>query len=295
MIAAAAAVGLAALVGGVLVAGDDGGREGAAARPAASAAPSTTAPARSSTSTAPARPTTAPAPPTTAPADPAVANPAVASPAAPQGPAAPVPVAAAPAAVTGLPTDPASYATAAFDAWLHGREGRLRKLVSAPVADLLAALTPHDSGGWSGPVCEGAAGSTSCTWAGPGARLTLSVADQAAARGGRHAVTEAVVTPPAGGVAVWPFTTAEQAADTQAAFDAGHQPWLGGPESVALAYAGAELGWPDAVIDSEDPEASTLFRLTDPATLAVVDVTMAQPARQGLGGIWAVVRVESAG
>jgi hypothetical protein len=221
----------------------------------------------------------------------ALARPAPAA-AAPAGPGSPVSP-AAPAAVAGLPTSPTRYATAAFDAWQQGNDGRLRKLATDYVADFLIAHTP-DAGTWSGPACDGAAGSTYCTWSRSDAQLTLRVANETASRGRRHAVVEASFSPPAGGVAVWPFTTAEQAATTQSAFDEGHQPWLYSSESVALAYANAVLGWPAAVIDSENPEEGLSYRLTDPETVTVVDVTMAQPARPGLGGIWAVVRVTSA-
>jgi hypothetical protein len=224
---------------------------------------------------------------------------ATAGPASPPMPAvpataAPSPSSPRPAAVTGLPTGPTRYATAAFGAWRHGNDARLSRLATPSVATFLAAHTPDRADAWSGPTCESAAGTTSCTWSETGAQLTLRVANDAAARGRKHAVVEALFTPPAGGVAVWPFTTAEQATTTQAAVDEGHQPWLVSSESVAMAYANGVLDWPAAVIDSEDPEEGLSYRLTDPNTLTVVDVTMAQPARPGFGGIWAVVQVTSA-
>jgi hypothetical protein len=190
-----------------------------------------------------------------------------------------------------VPADPGSYATAAFDAWLQGKDGRLRKLATPSVADFLAARSPDDPGTWSGSACDGAAGSTYCAWAQPGAQFVIRVANETASQGQKHAVIEAFFTAPEGDVAVWPFTTAEQAAEMQAAVDEGHQPWRLNPESVALAYAGAELGWSDARIDVVFP--SSTYRLTDPASGAQAVLTLAQPARQGDSGIWAVVRAGS--
>jgi hypothetical protein len=59
---------------------------------------------------------------------------------------------------------------------------------------------------------------------------------------------------------------------------------------VAGAYAQAELGWQNADFDELQP---SLYRVTDPASGAHADLTLAQPVRQGSGGIWAVVRAGS--
>jgi hypothetical protein len=118
-----------------------------------------------------------------------------------------------------------------------------------------------------------------------------AVRNEAVSQGRKHAVAEAFFTDPAGGVAMWPFTTAEQAANTQTGVDEGHQPWLLDAASVAVSYAGAELGWPDTGIEQVQP---STYRVTDPASGARAELALAQPARQGEGGIWAVVRAGSA-
>jgi hypothetical protein len=192
-----------------------------------------------------------------------------------------------------LSTSPEGYVTAAFDAWLQGNDRRLRKLATAPVAAFLAARTPHESGEWSGPTCEGAAGSSYCAWTQADAQIVLRLNNEAASLGRKHAVVEAFFIPPAGGVAVWPFTTAEQAANTQAGVDQGHQPWLLDPAAVAVSYAQAELGWQDAGVDQVMPQPA-VYRVTDPASGTQADLTMAQVVREGSGGIWAVVRAGSA-
>jgi len=255
-LAAAAALAAVALAGG-LVACDDGGRDAGTAGPTTSMTPETTSPARET-----ARPATS-----------VLVAPAVAS------------------AITGVPTSPEGYATAAFDAWLRGNDGRLRKLTTGPVADFLAARTPDETGEWSGPACDGAAGSTYCAWTQPDTELVIRVANEAVSQGRKHAVAEAFFTVSAGGVAIWPFTTAEQAANTQAGVDEGHQPWLLDAATVAVSYAGAELGWQDAGIEQVQP---STYRVTDPASGARAELALAQPARQGEGGIWAVVRAGSA-
>ena len=265
-----AAVGL---VGG-LVACNGGGSDTGAARPSTPRAPATTSPAHET-----AAPTTA-APPTTAPAGASAGDMSSAT----TAPASP----AATPATAGVPGTPLAYGAATFDAWLHGTDRVLRKLATRPVADFLSATTPSEPGGWSGPTCEGAAGSTYCSWTRSDTELVLRIGNEAASLGQKHAVIDAYFTIPAGGVAVWPFTTAQQAADSQAAADEGHQPWLLGAESVAVTYASAEFGWQDA--GAEQLAEPSVYRVTDPASGARADITLAQPARQGEGGIWAVVR-----
>ncbi|HLM28611.1 MAG TPA: hypothetical protein VK360_01715 [Acidimicrobiales bacterium] len=160
------------------------------------------------------------------------------------------------------------------------------------MADFLAARTPHEPGEWSGPACDGAAGSTYCAWTQPDAELVIRVGNEAVSQRRKHAVVEAFFTVPAGGVAVWPFTTPEQAANAQTAVDEGHQPWLLDAATVAVSYAGAELGWQDATVEQEQTDPG-IYRVTDPASGARADITLAQPVRQGQGGIWAIVRAGS--
>jgi hypothetical protein len=254
----ALAVAAVGMVGG-FVAYDGAGKEAGTARSTTPTAPMTTSPGRMT------------APPV------AAARPSMAT--------------ATQSASAGLPTSPESYATAGFDAWLHGNEGRLRQVATGPVVDFLAARTPDDAGEWSGPACEGAAGSTYCAWTRSDAELVIRVGNEAVSQGRKHAAVEAFFTVPAGGAAVWPFTTAQQAAETQNGVDEGHQPWLLDPATVAVSYAGAELGWQDASTEQLQP---STYRVSDPASGARADVTLAQPARQGPGGIWAVVRAGSA-
>lgn len=91
---------------------------------------------------------------------------------------------------TELPRDPNGYAAAAFLAWQQGDDATL-ELLTSPAA--LAVLTAHDpgTGQWTGPVSEGAAGSSYCTWNGPEGQLVLRVANEAASTGQPHAVHEA--------------------------------------------------------------------------------------------------------
>lgn len=98
------------------------------------------------------------------------------------------PVTTAPPMV--LPTDPNAYAVAAFEAWQQGDRATL-ELLTSPGA--LAVLEAHPPGTaeWSGPVYEGAAGSTYCTWTGPEEQLILRIANEAASTGQAHAVRSA--------------------------------------------------------------------------------------------------------
>ena len=188
-------------------------------------------------------------------------------------------------------SSPEDVAVAVFDAWLQGDDEEVRELAAEGVAGFLAARTPDEPGEWSGPRCEGAAGSTYCAWSQSGVELVVRVGNEAVAAGRDHAVMEALLSVPAGSVAIWPFTTADQAAAAQAGADQGHQPWLLGPESVATAYAQAELGWPDAQVRPAAQPAT--YDVTDPATGAHATVVLVQPQRQGPTGIWAVIRAGS--
>jgi hypothetical protein len=276
-----------ALAGGLLACNSDVGDTGRAE-------PTTSAPVRTSPRHDGVR--TAPAPaPVPAVAPPAQSAPGPAPAPASQGHSAGAPPVASGGAspTAGLPTNPQGYATAAFDAWLQSDDQRLTKLTTEPVAEFLGARTPDEPGEWSGPTCEGAAGSTYCAWAQPETQLVIRVTNEDASNGRRHAVTEAFFTAPAGGVALWPYTTAEQAAETQTAVDEGHQPWRVRAESVAEAYANSVLGWRGAGIEPVQGQPST-YRVTDPASGAQAVITLSQPARHGNGGIWAIVRVGSA-
>jgi hypothetical protein len=259
------AVAALALVGGLV--SRDGGDP---ARTTTPSAPSTTSPARRSTAPSVTTPITAPA----------------------TGAALPAAAPASPAVASADPTPPAAPADdpSLFDAWLAGDDQLLRELATGPVADFLTARRPHETGGWTGPVCDGAAGSIYCTWSRPDAQLVVRTSSEALAAGQGHAVFQAYFTLPQDGVAVWPFTTADQAAGTQAAVAAGHQPWLLDPVTVAASYAAAELGWPDATVDERQPGS---YLVTDPTSGARASLTLSQPAHQGPEGIWAVVSAGS--
>jgi hypothetical protein len=201
------------------------------------------------------------------------------------------PAGAAPEAAR-LPDNPQAYATATFRAWLQGNEARLSRLAAPPVAEFLLARAPESTSGWSSPECEGAAGSTYCTWTRPETQLVIRVANEAASQGQPRAVTEASFQPAGDDVAIWPFTTAEAAGNTQDQVDQGHSPWMLDPAAVSSFYASAVLGWADADVQQAQPDPVT-FWVTDPATGAMAELVLDQPVRQGEGGIWAVTRAGS--
>lgn len=215
-------------------------------------------------------------------------NPVGAAAPATDGPAA----AASRPAVGRLPATPQDYATAAFRAWLRGNEARLTRLATPAVAEFLLARAPEGTAGWSGPACEGAAGSTYCVWDRAETRLVVRVANEAVGTGQPHAVVEAFFDPAGTNVAIWPLTTAEEAANTQDQVDQGHSPWMLDPAAVASFYASAVLGWQDATVSEAQP---STYVVTDPASGARALLVLAQPARQGEGGIWAVTRAGSTG
>jgi hypothetical protein len=88
----------------------------------------------------------------------------------------------------------------------------------------------------------------------------------------------------------WPARTLGYARMLQNGADAGHRPWLLSPEQVALAFARAEMDFLDPVT-----------RRIAPATYDVgqrnsewaATLHLAQPVRQGAGGIWVVTRIAS--
>jgi hypothetical protein len=274
VVAVAAAVSVVGLVGGGLLARDGGGAD----------RPSTSARTEATVSTPPVHRRAAPPDMTTPPA---------AAPASPDGASAvsPAPAPASPAvapAVTHPSTGP-DVTASAFDAWRQGNEQLLRDLTTGPVADFLTAREPHETGEWTSLPCDGAAGSSYCPWARPDAQLVLRVANEAASLGQPHAVIGAFFTPPVDGIAVWPFTTAQQGAEAQSGVDQGHQPWLLDPAMVAESYALAELGWQNAGVEVDEVQPSS-YVVTNPATGARASLTLAQPVRHGGGGIWAIVQ-----
>jgi hypothetical protein len=185
------------------------------------------------------------------------------------------------------PDSPAGYAQAVFDAWLQDDAPTIIDLSTSATAQRLLNTDPEPDA-WAGsPACEGAAGSTYCTWTSASSQLGLRVANEAASQGGPHAVTEAAFTPRVDGIAIWPLTTQEEADNTQQSVDQGHSPWIVDPIAVASSYANAVNGWQDPVAEEIGP---SIYRVTDTATGVALDLEIAQPARQGEGGIWAVIR-----
>lgn len=187
---------------------------------------------------------------------------------------------------------PADYASAAFDAWVDGDEDELRQRVQPSVAEFLLARGPGNVDPRPVPLCEGAAGSTYCTWllAEDDIQLLLRVDNQAASEGQPGAVVEAAFITSPGGVAIWPLTTQEEADNTQQSVDEGHSPWMLDPPTVITFYAEAELGWAEDTVDVAEGDHETPFLLTNTSTGLVVDVEVTRPARPGDGGIWAMAR-----
>jgi len=88
-------------------------------------------------------------------------------------------------------------------------------------------------------------------------------------------------------VGLWPARTLEQARDLQDGADAGHQPWLLSPELVSTAYATAEYGIDDPVARKVGPAA---YDVGARNSEWVATLHLAQPIRQGAGGVWVITR-----
>jgi hypothetical protein len=86
---------------------------------------------------------------------------------------------------------------------------------------------------------------------------------------------------------LWPATTLEQASMLQDGADAGHQPWLLSPELVSTAYATAEYGIADPVAHKVGPAA---YQVGAGNSEWVATLHLAQPVRQGAGGVWVITR-----
>jgi hypothetical protein len=187
---------------------------------------------------------------------------------------------------------PADYARATFGAWVQGDQQELEQRAQPEVAEFLLALAPGVIDPLPEPFCEGAAGSTYCTWllAEDDIQLLLRVNNQAASEGQPGAVVEAAFIPSPSGVAIWPVTTQEEADNTQQSVDEGHSPWMLDPPTVITFYASAELGWEEDVVKVEEGDHETPWLLTNTSTGFVISVEVTQPARSGDDGIWAIAR-----
>jgi hypothetical protein len=78
----------------------------------------------------------------------------------------------------------------------------------------------------------------------------------------------------------------ERARRLQEAVDDGHQPWRLDALQVAVSFADARFGWTDADSRLLDPHTA---EVTNRATGEKARLRLAQPAREGSRGIWAIV------
>jgi hypothetical protein len=88
-------------------------------------------------------------------------------------------------------------------------------------------------------------------------------------------------------VGLWPVTTLQQAREIQDGADAGHQPWLLSPERVAVSYAASELGLYQPVARRVGP---STYQVGATGSEWAATLRLAQPVRQGPGGVWVVTR-----
>jgi hypothetical protein len=91
-------------------------------------------------------------------------------------------------------------------------------------------------------------------------------------------------------VGLWPIRTLEQARKLQDGADGGHQPWLLSPELVATSYGAAELDLYQPVARRVGPNA---YEVGATGSEWAAKLYLAQPVRQGAGGIWVVTRTAS--
>lgn len=130
----------------------------------------TTTTAEVTTTTAPESPTTTAATPTTAPESSTTT-----------------------AAASGLPTDPGPYAAAFVDAWATGDQATASTLGTEAAVSSIFAF--EGGGTWSLVSCEGAAGSSFCTFtAGGDPTVVVQVGNEAVSQGQEHAVTGVTVS-----------------------------------------------------------------------------------------------------
>ena len=91
-------------------------------------------------------------------------------------------------------------------------------------------------------------------------------------------------------VGLWPVRTLEQARMLQDGADAGHQPWLLSPELVATSYGAAELDLYQPVARRVGPNA---YEVGATGSEWAAKLYLAQPVRQGAGGVWVITRTAS--
>jgi hypothetical protein len=91
-------------------------------------------------------------------------------------------------------------------------------------------------------------------------------------------------------IGLWPARTLGYARMLQDGADAGRQPWLLSPELVSTAYATAQYGIADPVARKIGPAA---YDVGPRNSEWVATLHLAQPVRQGAGGVWVVTRTAS--
>jgi hypothetical protein len=94
-----------------------------------------------------------------------------------------------------IPTDPQDYATAFVGVWEAGDQESALVFGTQAAVDAIFAVESGGPGTWSVTGCEGAAGSTYCTFsAGGDPTIVVRVGNEAAAQGQHQAVTEVQVS-----------------------------------------------------------------------------------------------------
>jgi hypothetical protein len=91
-------------------------------------------------------------------------------------------------------------------------------------------------------------------------------------------------------VGLWPVRMLGQARVLQDDADAGHQSWMLSPELVSTSYAAAELGLYQPVARRVGPNA---YEVGAAGSEWVARLYLAQPVRQGDGGVWVITRTAS--
>ena len=109
------------------------------------------------------------------------------------------PTTAAPSTSTttagGLPADPQAYATAFVEAWEVGDQTTALELGTQSAVDAIFAFESGGAGSWTLTTCEGAAGSSFCTFtAGGDPTVVVQVGNDAASQGQPQAVTSVQVS-----------------------------------------------------------------------------------------------------
>jgi hypothetical protein len=89
----------------------------------------------------------------------------------------------------------------------------------------------------------------------------------------------------------WPVGDAAGVALLQERVDAGSQPWLLDPESVATAFAAAAYGWSDATAELPGGTAAPgLAVILHGPGGVLAHLVLEQPGRTGPHGVWVVSR-----